>query len=785
MNPVRDGQPLERGTALDRLRRHLPAEGLVGIFAVSVMLLIVGMAVDQAAWAGDVPGQSTSRTEFVPPMMVLAGLVGLVLARMRISALKAHFVGAVIGALFLLNAVAAAISTAGDLELRLRGLNWSVHSYYWDSVVLGLRSQEASVFLLLLGALLWGVGQLGAFSVFRRRRPVPLMALGGAALLLNVSLTTRDQFPHLVVFAAAALLLLVRLNLITEAEGWRSRRMIDIGDARELFLSRGTAFVSVAVICSVVLAATASSAPLARAWRDVDTQLVDLGLTLNRWFGGVSGPIRGSTNLFGPTQTLRDVWESSSEPVFTARVSDGGAYYWRGATYDSFDGRQWSQLDVLGTVVPAGQFILAGTADELVLPSASRQEVQVAVTSLSLGGDVIVVPETPLVVDRPTEVLTHRDQGGFAVLRLAEGLSEGTQYVATSLVPRTSGADQLTAARLAAAGTDYSAAWLARYLEIRPGAIGSRVYDEADRIVGGLPADRRDPYHIAEAIQDWFWRDGGFSYDTDVTGTCRGENLIDCFLEVRVGFCERFASAMTMMLRTQGIPARYVVGYLPGQKTGARTWRVDRSAAHAWVEVYFPGHGWVRFDPTPGNSANGQAPTELSEGAAQPTGVPGPTVPLPGTPEPADVIPRNQFQPPIQPGSGGGPGDLPVFPLALIAATAAAVAVVALYRRRRRPLEAARAYAALTRLAARLGYGPRPEQTVYEYTGSLARLVPAVATDLNFIARAKVEATYAGRPASRVGQRLAQAFGRARLGLLRLLFRRRIGQPLIEVRRRR
>jgi transglutaminase-like putative cysteine protease len=753
----------------------VPPEGLASILAVLAMVFVLGLAVDQAAWVGHVAGTRTTQTSFLPLAMVVAAIVGGVLARLPIGALRAHLVGSIVGGLFLVNAVAGAISSAPGLEDRLRMTTWSVNNYAWESFVLGIRSHETSVFLLLVGTLLWAAAQLGSFNVFRRQRPLPLIVIGATALLLNMTLTTQEQLLHLVVFAAGAMLLVMRLNLLQEQVVWRSRRLADITQAGELFLSRGAAFIGLAVVMSVVLAGTASSAPLSRAWRDMDSRLLDFGYEVNRWLGGVSGPIRGSANLFGPTQTLRDVWESSTEPVFTAMVADTGAYYWRGATYDSFDGRTWQQLDALANGVAPGAPVFGGTAEALSQLKGRRQ-IAVSVTSHSLGGDVVVVPESPLLIDRATELVAHRGEGGFVTLRLSEGIREGSSYGAIALVPQDTGSEQVTASQLAAAGTDYEA-WLARYLEIRPGAVGQSTYEAAARIVEALPEDRRNPYHIAEAIQYWFWRDGGFSYTTDVSGQCTGENLVDCFLEVRAGFCERFATAMTMMLRTQGIPARYVVGYLPGQELEPGTWLVDRSASHAWVEVYFPGYGWYRFDPTPGNEGNGQQPTSLAEGAPTP-GPRGSIVPPPlppdriveepeGTPNLGPLLPVDQA-----PGANGAGLTLP-FVLVVLLLVSAAVVVFSVGLRRRGPMEAARAYDGLTRLATRLGHGPKPTQTVFEYTGGLARLVPAASSDLKMLAMAKVESAYARRtPSWALGHRLGLAYRRVRLNLLRLVLRR-------------
>ncbi|MFB6188304.1 MAG: transglutaminase domain-containing protein, partial [Halapricum sp.] len=80
-------------------------------------------------------------------------------------------------------------------------------------------------------------------------------------------------------------------------------------------------------------------------------------------------------------------------------------------------------------------------------------------------------------------------------------------------------------------------------------------------------------------------------------------NVADAFLfEMNKGYCTYFATTMTVMLRTQGIPARMVVGYTPGERVSENKWVVRGYNSHAWVEAYFPDVGWVRFDPTPAAS---------------------------------------------------------------------------------------------------------------------------------------------------------------------------------------
>ena len=90
-----------------------------------------------------------------------------------------------------------------------------------------------------------------------------------------------------------------------------------------------------------------------------------------------------------------------------------------------------------------------------------------------------------------------------------------------------------------------------------------------------------------------------------MSGT-QGEDPLANFLFVRrAGHCEYFASAMTVMLRAEGIPARYVTGFAPGEYNDVGgDYIIRESDAHAWVEVYFPGFGWITFDPTPPGNAS-------------------------------------------------------------------------------------------------------------------------------------------------------------------------------------
>jgi hypothetical protein len=147
---------------------------------------------------------------------------------------------------------------------------------------------------------------------------------------------------------------------------------------------------------------------------------------------------------------------------------------------------------------------------------------------------------------------------------------------------------------LAVAGTTYPEVAVERYLQLPP-SLPDRVRDLAARITVGADT----PLAKAEAVAAFLRRT--YPYDPQVPPAPGGRDSVDHFLfETRSGFCSHFASAMVVLLRATGVPARVADGYAPGSyDTEQRAYRVPVSAAHAWVEVYFPDYGWVEFEPTP------------------------------------------------------------------------------------------------------------------------------------------------------------------------------------------
>jgi hypothetical protein len=167
------------------------------------------------------------------------------------------------------------------------------------------------------------------------------------------------------------------------------------------------------------------------------------------------------------------------------------------------------------------------------------------------------------------------------------GNYSASRYMGVSRLPA------LNVSKLRATTPEYTDAIREEYLQLPP-ELDSRIPDLAVQVTA--PAD--NAYDKARAIEAFLRT--RFAYTLKLSGKPGNDPLANFLFVTRAGHCEYFASAMTILLRTLDIPAREVNGFLPGEYNElAGDYIVRASDAHSWVEVYFPGAGWVTFDPTP------------------------------------------------------------------------------------------------------------------------------------------------------------------------------------------
>ncbi|MEV4147898.1 DUF3488 and transglutaminase-like domain-containing protein [Amycolatopsis sp. NPDC049691] len=139
--------------------------------------------------------------------------------------------------------------------------------------------------------------------------------------------------------------------------------------------------------------------------------------------------------------------------------------------------------------------------------------------------------------------------------------------------------------------------------------VDDRVRAKTEQLITGASND----FDRASAIWRYFTAQNGFVYDTKTAPANDADALADFILNGKRGFCEQFASAMAVMLRVAGIPSRVAIGFTPGVQVNDYL-SITTQDAHAWVEAYFGGKGWVTFDPTPLSDGRGITPSYLQAG---------------------------------------------------------------------------------------------------------------------------------------------------------------------------
>jgi hypothetical protein len=762
-------EPGQLGRIVERFR---PDEGWTSLPLVLLLAATMAWSVADARW---ILGQD-QLTSFLVWAAVAAALWGYVSARLGLSPWLAQALGCAVGAFVLIEAIGASLPDAAPgLGGWFQATAQSVTQAYLD---LTWRHQTTTThvghFALILGIVVWGTAQAASYDVFGYHRSVNGVLLLAVVLVANMALTNNDQFMSLVVFSAAALVLLLLAHAADERSSWLVHRIWRGRDFQAPHLRGGLAFASVAVAGSLILTSIASSAPLASTFKDLGSNVKDDLSWLSGYLPG-GGTARLQPNAdFGATAPISSRFRESSQAVFTVRVDGAsGAFHWRLVAYDTFQTTGWSVgSNSYQDRVIAGGSLGAGSLDLAGPTAPGRRQVTMAVHVQDTTIQHLIVANEPASVNTGV----GRTLVGVNPLsvNVASLNSAATDYIVSAYVPDLDPAGNgLTEWRLQHAGEDYPLGLLDRYLQ---GA--SLVGSNGKALLSEIAAWARqngnaflDEYDVAKAIQDYL-RSDRFTYSTDISslmGRCTNLSTVDCFALIRTGFCEQYATTMTMLMRMEGFPARYTLGYLPGATDLATSvQQVTSQQKHAWVEVFFPTYGWIPFDPTGGGVglpallAPGSAPSEtpIPPETSGPRNTPGGAT----TPSPAVA-------------TSAAPSTTDYGPEALLVTATAglllAFAVFVLWRRRPRPLdEPDVVYRNVVRLASRLGYKPQPTQTVYEYTGMLADVVPQARDSLGMVAMATVEVTYGKRQLS--SERLAflaTAQQVIRRAFLRLAFR--------------
>ncbi|HSK94711.1 MAG TPA: transglutaminaseTgpA domain-containing protein [Candidatus Angelobacter sp.] len=752
-------------------RTGSPRPGWLALGLLLVMALALAWSVQEAGW---VP-----QADFLVPAVLWAVAAGALLGWLGWTIVIALPLGALAGGLMVVWMIGGeyfpALDQAGRaFALRDEAVAWTV------TVVRSGYPAEMSPYAIGLGALGWSTAFTAAFTVFRRHRVLDAILLLGVALLVNMSATFTDLFGYLLLFVSAAMLLWLRAALATREGSWQRRRVNEEGEVPAAIMRSGIVFAAGSILLAWILTGVAIAAPLTGAWRSLDGVWDGVRDQFEGVFGSLENPqsrITGSS--FGSSFTVFGEWSSDDAEAMV--VYADRALYTRTVTYDRYTGRGWERTDAIRREVPAGESLFDGATPERPVVAAAVSVERVAIEMRQSIGRNLFTAGSPLRIVAPSVVLESAGRPVLGGLEAVSPVRPGEAYEILTAI------SQATEVQLRSAGTDYPD--VVRDLYLDASGATDRVAARAREVTAGAES----PYDQVRALARWL-RGSEFTYDPAGLEVRAGADLVDTFLfaeDGRRGYCQHYASAMALMARSLGIPARVAVGFAPGERIAPGQYLQREANAHAWAEVYFPGYGWEIFEAT--KSIDPQFVRARGVETDNPGPV-GPGIdpllliddwrnfgenPLEALPSPdlVDGAIDPETREPVVPGGGADQARMNnalIVALLVLAAFGAFWLRVRHVESRWRLLPAGdRAWRRLTAAAERAGIGPRPSETIYEYSGWLEEQLPAHGEPIRTVADGRVWESYSGRRlALPAAARLESAWARLRMPLLGLAIRR-------------
>jgi transglutaminase-like putative cysteine protease len=593
------------------------------------------------------------------------------------------------------------------------------------------------VFLFYLTFLSFFLGYFGAWLIYRARLPWLVALVYCAIMLVNLNYIKQDLSYVVIIMLGALILLIARIQLVNQLAQWTHEGLytdrVWLQNITRQFVQVGAFFTLLILLIAWILPVLAQPVSGSNLWNNLDNAWANIthGQLLLTSPGTLFQPYQPSTDFFGDQLTIAGNVNLPKGEVLSYTTSSQPQYL-VGFTYDQFNGHTWTSSS------NGSQDIAANTQLPLVDAAGNFNQVTTFVTLVNPPGGTkpyLYGPMQPVSFSVPTTIYGN---GITTAWTQKDPFTPQENYQVTSYIS-TAKAKELSTVPL----PPNNQSLLPNDANIQP---------YLQKPTDLTPSEQKT---LQQTIH--LWTDGSsnvysamnnlvsnlssspFTYSVTNQSVPANVDAVAWLLQTHKGYCTYYATAMTIMARMMGIPARIANGFTRGHKQGNK-WVVNGDDAHSWVQVYFPGSGWINFDPTPGFSIP-------NDSTAQPS--PGPVKTQPPTrPTPIATVGHQKpgTKPTPAPGSTGT-GTNTTSPsaiarqnlfLALSLVTLLGSVVIfcfaLLFRYKGYKLSASvtasTIFHRVCRLGTLIGSPPQRWQTPYEYYRMLGRRFPQAAAPL-------------------------------------------------------
>ncbi len=565
------------------LWERLPAwatnwESWLTLAIVTLTFLSVARSIDSAHWVEGMPSLVT--------ISFLALLAGFGFSKIKINELFLHLLAILTGVPVV---IGFALSFMGETSLG-PGLSHFWHRFgdWIDVIRTGGITTDNMPFVTIVLALTWIAAYLSAWAIFRWRNAWLALIPGGMGLLTNISYLPGQFSADFVVFLFGGMLLVMRVNMLNRVRDWE-RRGIAFPKFLSLTLLNITVWIGIALlIVAWWVPLAGESRVFASAWNGLTSPLDNASADWSRLFNSIDAKREVPLHSLGATLPLQGKVTLSDRVVAEVDFGDQSNQGRNlvATRYDEYTAAGWKRgASEPGTIGPNG----VGTVDVPPIDKdvyKDRKDVPADIIVDTPDGLLLSIGQ-PLQssIDGRADVVNIGTVADVRAIHPKKDLKRGDQYTTVgsiSVAPEE---------KLRAATTDYPDYIKQRYLQL-PAELPQEVRDLAIKQTAGAS----DPYDKARALEDYLRQ---FQNTYDIPIVPPGRDAVDVFLfDTKKGYSDYQASAMVVLLRAVGVPARLATGYAV-QEFDLNTHRyiVREKDAESWPEVYFPEYGWVEFSP--------------------------------------------------------------------------------------------------------------------------------------------------------------------------------------------